>query len=96
MTFLKVKFVAKYIKKLSWGPFGDYEKFSKKKRMRILKKSHSAKKFKRGDSLGFFKFQFAARYQKFEGGDKKIRKKVAQCQKIQRGTLFPLAGPVIW
>ena len=32
--------------------------------MRILKQSHGAKKVGRGDSLGFLKLQFAAKYQK--------------------------------
>ena len=42
-----------------------FEKKSKKKRkMRIFKQSHSAEKVERGDSLGFLKLQFAAKYQK--------------------------------
>ena len=53
--------------------------------MRFLKQSHSAEKLERGDPLGFLKLQFAAKYQKnLKGGpfgDKKIRKKVAQCRK---------------
>ena len=41
-----------------------------------------------GDPLGFLKLQFAAKYQKFEAGpfgDKKTRKKVAQCRKNPKG-----------
>ena len=42
-----------------------FEKNSKKKRkMRILKQSHSAKKLDKGDPLGFLKLQLAAKYQK--------------------------------
>ena len=41
------------------------EKFSKKKRkMRFLKRFHSAEKLERGDPLGFLKLQFGAKYQK--------------------------------
>ena len=70
--FLKIQFVAKY-QKLKEDPLETLkkisktflEKFSKKKRkMRILKQSHSAKKLERGDPLGFLKLQFAAKYQK--------------------------------
>ena len=38
--------------------------FEKKRKMRILKQSHSAEKVERGDPLGFLKLQFAAKYQK--------------------------------
>ena len=50
--------------------------------MRILKQSHSVEKLKRGDHLGFFKIQFAAKYQTFQ-------KKVAQCRKKFKG------GPIV-
>ena len=53
--------------------------------MRILKKSHSAEKFKRGD---FLKLQFAAKYQKIEGGpfgDKIFEKKLHSAEKNSKG-----------
>ena len=34
----------------------------------MLKQCHSAEKLERGDPSGFLKFQFAAKYQKIEGG----------------------------
>ena len=46
--------------------------------MRILKQSHSAEKLDREDPLGFLKLQFAAEYQKVQGGpfdDKKTFEK---------------------
>ena len=51
------------------GPFKKFEIFfekifEKKRRMRILKQSHSAEKLERGDLLGFLKLQFAAKHQK--------------------------------
>ena len=50
--------------------------------MRILKVSQCRKTRKGGGPLGFLKLQFAAKYQKFEGGtvwrQKKIRKKSAE------------------
>ena len=37
--------------------------------MRILKQSHSAKKcLRKGEPLGFYNIQFAAKYQKIERG----------------------------
>ena len=67
--------------------------FEKKRKMRIPKKSLIAKKFKRGDPLGFLKLQFAAKYQnKLERGpfgDKKISKKSRTVpKKPKRGTLY--------
>ena len=53
--------------------------------MRLLKQSHSAKKFEKGDPLGCLKLQFVAKYQKIEGGDKKNGKKVAQFRKKSKG-----------
>ena len=56
--------------------------------MKILKKSHSAEKLKRGDILGFLKLQFAAKYKKNLKGDPlvtKKSKKVAQCRKKFKG-----------
>ena len=62
--------------------------------MKILKKSHGAKKFKRGDPLGFLKLHFAAKYLKnFEGAlwrQKNATKKSHCAEKIQRENLiFP-------
>ena len=65
LGFLKVQLLPN-IKKIEGGPFGDYKKLLKKKRkMRILRKSHNAEKFKRGDPLGYMKLQFDANCQKF-------------------------------
>ena len=56
-----------------------------------MKQSHSAEKPKRGDPLDFLKLHFAAKCQN-TGKEtlwrqKNLRKKVAQCQKIQMGIL---------
>ena len=56
-----------------------------RKNKRVLKQSHSAEKLEMGDPLGFLKLQFAEKYQKNLKGDKKIRKKVAQCRKKFKG-----------
>ena len=60
-----------------------FEKIIEKRNYENFEQSHSAEKLERGDTLGFLKLQFAATYQKnLKGrpfGDKKIRKKVAQC-----------------
>ena len=56
--------------------------------MRILKQSHSAEKFKRGNPLGFFKLQFVTNYQKIEGDPlkaKKVRKSRTVPKKNERG-----------
>ena len=76
--------------------FGDILKNSKffeilgKRKMRILKQSHSAEKLERGDLLGFLKLVCCKISKKLKGGpfdDKKIEK-VAQCRiKLKRGTL---------
>ena len=44
------------------------EKTNFGRKMRILKQPHSAKKFKRRDSLGYLKLQFVAKYQKIVWG----------------------------
>ena len=66
------------------GPFETLKKL-----IRIFSQSHSAEKLERGDPLGFLKLQFAVKYQKnLKGGpfgDKKFRKKVAQCRKNSKG-----------
>ena len=54
--------------------------------MRILKSLIAPKSVKGGDSLGFLKLQFAAKYQKFEGGTLRRQKnfykiKVSQSRK---------------
>ena len=52
--------------------------------MKILKQSHSVKKSKKGDHLGFLKLQFVAKYQKIEGGsfeDKKMQKSLTTPKK---------------
>ena len=76
------------------GPFETLKKYSRKNRkIRILSQSHSAEKLERGDPLGFLKLQFTVKYQKLEGGpfgDKKIRKKVAQCRKNSKGGPYSL------
>ena len=76
---LKQRKVLKIVKGGFLG-FGDIKEFSKKKRkMRILKRSHSAKKLRSED---FSLLQ--ATYQNLEGGpfgDKKLEKKVAQWRK---------------
>ena len=46
------------------GPFRDKKKWKKKRKMIILKQSHSAEKHERGDPLAFLEFQFVAKYQK--------------------------------
>ena len=61
----------------------------KKRKMRFLKQSHSAKKLEKGDPLGFLNFHFAAKYQKnLKGGtfgDKKnSEKKPHSAEKIER------------
>ena len=53
----------KISKNIEGEPFGDIDKFSiKKRKVRILKQSHSAEELKKGDPLGFLKLQFAAKY----------------------------------
>ena len=71
LGFLKLQFAAKYQKTRGgtlWRQVNFEKKISKKNRkkrkMRILKQSHSAEKLERGDPLGFLKLQFAAKYQK--------------------------------
>ena len=52
--------------------------------MRFLKQSHSAEKLERGTLWAFRNFSLLQNIKKLEGGpfgDKKIRKKVAQCRK---------------
>ena len=60
--------------------------------------SHSAKKCKRGDPLGFINIYSVAKYKKTRKGDsfetlKKFRKKVAQCRKkIEKGDPLVSSG----
>ena len=60
--------------------------------------SHSAKKCKRGDPLGFINIYYVAKYRKTRKGDsfetlKNFRKKVAQCRKkIERGDPLGTSG----
>ena len=54
------------IKKIEGGPFGDFEKLSKK--MRFFNKSHSAEKSERRDPCEFFNVRSVAKYQKMKGG----------------------------
>ena len=76
MGFLKIQFVAKY-QKIVGGSFGGIKKFSgKKRKMGILKQSHSSEKLERGDPLGFLKLQFAANYQRNLRGTLWRRKKL--------------------
>ena len=61
--------------------------------MRVLKQSHSAEKFERGDILSFLKLQFfeTAKDQKPRRGPletKKLQEKSYSVEKIQRGTLY--------
>ena len=71
--------------------------FRKKRKMRIPKKSLIAKKFKRGDPLGFLKLQFAAKYQnKLERGpcgDKKnFEKKSHSAEETEKGDPLHSSG----
>ena len=66
----------------------------KKRKMRILKQSHSAEKLERGNALGFLNFNLLQNIKKLEAGpfgDKKLRKKSHSAEKIQRGD--PLVPP---
>ena len=86
----------KISKNVEGEPFRDIDKFSiKKRKVRILKQSHSAEELEKGDPLGFLKLQFAAKYLKnFEEDPletKKFRKKVAQCRKNFKGGPFALS-----
>ena len=87
--FLKIQLVANYQKKLKRGrPFGRQKKSKKKRKVRILKQSHSAEILKRGDPLGFLALQFAAKYQKTWWGTlwrQKKFEKIAVPKKIGRG-----------
>ena len=62
---LKIQFAAKYFKKLKRDPSETLKKFEifEKRKMRILKQSHSAEKLERGDIFGLLKLQFAAKHQ---------------------------------
>ena len=86
--FLKIQFVAKYQKiegETLWRHLKKIEKcfekiVGKKRKMRILKQSHSAEKAERGDPFDFLKIQFVAKYQKIEGGPfGDILKKIEKC-----------------
>ena len=94
--FLKLQFAAKYQKTWRGDRLATKEKFEnflkkiqKNEKMKILEVSQ-CRKTRKGDPLGFLKLQFAAKYQILEGGpfgDKKCRKKVAQCRKNSRGPI---------
>ena len=82
----------KISKKLRGDPLETYKKyiffwknFGKKTKNEIFEQSHSAEKLERGDTLGFLKLQFAAKYQKTWkdplATKKNFRIKVAECQK---------------
>ena len=69
-----------------------YLLMKKKTKNENFEQSHSAEIHKRGDPSGFLKLQFAAKYQKLEGGpfgDKTIRKKAAHCRnpRVEEETL---------
>ena len=62
--------------------------------MRLLKQSHSAEKLERGETSGFLKLQFAAKYQKTGRGtlwrQKKIEKKSHSAEKNSKGGPYSL------
>ena len=70
--------------------FKNFREKTKNEKLKSLKVS-LPKQFKRGDTLGFLKPQFAVKYHKIEWGpfgDKKNREKETQCRnKFKGGTL---------
>ena len=83
MGFLKIQFVAKYQKNLKGDPL-ETKKIEKKRKMRILRQSHSAEILERGDPLGFLVLQVAAKYQKNLKRDPLKAKKIEKSRPVPK------------
>ena len=57
--------------------------FENKRKMRILKQSHSAEKLKRGDPLGLLKLQFVAKHRKI-GRETLWRQKIEKSRRVPK------------
>ena len=83
---LKIQFAAKYFKKLKRDPSETLKKFEifEKRKMRILKQSHSAEKLERGDIFGLLKLQFAAKHQNTWRGTLWRQKKIEKSSTVPK------------
>ena len=84
---MKLQLVAKNLKKLKGGPFGDMKKFPKNVFNEIFEQCHSAEKCKRGDPLRFFDIHCVAKHQKkLKGGP--FGEKIS-IQKVSKSRIVP-------